>query len=695
VTNVSVEILLLSWFYIVPFSSFLPVTRLVALLYLEESFENQIIYCRQFGTCHHGVCQVYINTEETFCRCDEGWFGAKCDEKRPTDLCEGLNCSRLFSKCVVYNNNAFCLCALGRQGPKCETPFDGCLFIRCENNGTCVSLDERTISHVCICPNNYFGNLCQYPSAQLKLNIPSNIPYIPLLIIHFLRAPVSAPGVFLHQDFYFYRNVYPRTQLIINDTSNTILSPFIFAQIFFDANSLYGSYYLISLSNANRSYLTSEIRETHHCPHVNEYLNSTLIKERWLKRIKFYHLLIKDVKCFHDEAYMCLIDKIGLPDCLIYNHNVANCSDGKICRNGGRCLQRKRLGQLDYVCICPQCTGGAFCQIQMSEYSLTLDSVLGQTILNDVSLSGQPLIIKVLIILISIMLMIGFICNLCSFIVFRNKEILKIGCGYYLLILSIINQITLILFVSHTIYLIISQMIIINNKKLLEINCLLFYFIFQTFLSFCDWIYTCISFERTVCTIKGINFNKLLSVRMVKFVIPILFIGVILTSVHNIFNHGLITDPRADDRFWCVIEYKQPWLRTYAISIDLFNIFTPFCINLICAIILIISLSITRKRLAAKERYRTIIISQCRQHKDILVAPFTIIITKLPLVIASLVIKCISEQWHIYLSLFAYCLSLMPLISTFLIFVFPSNSYMKKFKETVQHFRLRMTNNYL
>ncbi len=84
--------------------------------------------------------------------------------------------------------------------------------------------------------------------------------------------------------------------------------------------------------------------------------------------------MIKDVKYFYDEAYMCLIDKIGLPDCLIYNHNVANCSDRKISRNDGQCLQRKRLGQLDYVCICPQCTGGAFCQIQMREYSLTLEN---------------------------------------------------------------------------------------------------------------------------------------------------------------------------------------------------------------------------------------------------------------------------------------------------------------------------------
>ncbi len=40
-------------------------------------------------------------------------------------------------------------------------------------------------------------------------------------------------------------------------------------------------------------------------------------------------------------------------------------------------MQPKILGKLTYICICFQCTGGSFCRIQMNEYSLTLDFVLG------------------------------------------------------------------------------------------------------------------------------------------------------------------------------------------------------------------------------------------------------------------------------------------------------------------------------
>jgi hypothetical protein len=350
VTNISVEPTRLSWLYLVQFSAFLPVTRLAALLHLEEPSAKQLVRCRNFSTCQHGVCQVFVNSAEPFCRCEDGWFGSMCYQRQSIDLCTNINCSRRFSKCVIYNNHAFCLCVLGRMGPKCEIPFDTCSSIECENNGTCISLDERTISQVCICLTPHFGNRCQYTSAELKVNIPSTLPYISALTIHFLHAPKNLSGMLNHRDFLLFRNVHPKTQLVINYMGQTILPPFIFAQLF-NSDSFYDSYYLLVLSNTNQSHLTTEIRGSHRCPHVNEYLNSTLINASPLKRIKFYHLYMKNVKCFYDEIYMCLIDKNGFHDCLIYNHNVANCTERNYCENGGRCFQRKKLGQFDYICV--------------------------------------------------------------------------------------------------------------------------------------------------------------------------------------------------------------------------------------------------------------------------------------------------------------------------------------------------------
>ncbi|UJR24270.1 hypothetical protein I4U23_027237 [Adineta vaga] len=687
VTNTSIEPTILSWYYFIQFSAFLPVTRLSILLNLVEPSHNQMLMCQMFGPCQHGTCQIFVNTGTPFCRCHNGWFGNLCEHKRTIDLCQNLNCSRTFSRCVIQNNHAFCLCTLGRMGPKCEVLFDVCSSIYCQNNGTCISIDQKSIPQVCMCSISYFGNLCQHTTAQLQIQIPFNISYIPMMITHFLYTPSTVPGVLLHQDFFFHRNLHSNTQLIIYNYNHINLPPIIITQIFFDSISPYGNYYLLSLTNTNRSKLIITLQEIQHCSNANLYLNATLIHQSWLKRIKFYPLSMKHLQCFYDEAYMCLVDTKGFPHCLIFNHHVTNCTKRNLCEHNGRCLQSKSLGRLEYVCLCPQCTSGDFCQILMNEYSITLDSMLGPIISTNISLHKQSITIKILLIIISLMFIIGFISNICSFLVFRHQDIQQIGCGYYLKILSIINQITIIIFVIRIIYLIYSQIMIIHNMKILNITCYLFDFILQSSISFCDWLHTCIACERTITAMKGTQFNKGLSVRMVKFIIPTLLFQVILTSIHHVFNHILIQDPRSNIRFWCVIKHRQSWLRIYEICISIFNNVIPLCINFICGIVLLISLSIKHRRVSPKKRYRTIFMSNMRLHKDLLIAPLIMIMTKLPLLIISLSVKCLQQQWQIYLSLFAYCLSLMPMISTFFTFVWPSNSYMRKFQEQLSCFK--------
>ena len=356
-------------------------------------------------------------------------------------------------------------------------------------------------------------------------------------------------------------------------------------------------------------------------------------------------------------------------------------SERNYCENEGRCLQRQKLGQLDYLCVCPQCTAGVFCQIQMNEYSMTLDSIFGPVVLTDVPLGDQPMMIRISIGLISVMFVVGLLSNICSLLVFRHKDIQQVGCGHYLLLLSIFNQVTITIFVCRVIYLIVSQMTVIGNVQLLRVTCFLFDFALQVCIAFCDWLYTCIACERTFSTLKGVRFDKSQSIRASKFVMLILAVLVIVTSIHQVFNHVLITDPRSDARLWCVIKHPHAWLRIYDICLNIINNFLPLFINVIAGIMLLVSLAKTRHRLSKKERYQTVFVSQLRQHKDLLIAPLIIFVAKFPIFIIAIAIKCIREERHIYLSLSAYYLSLAPLISTFLIFVCPSTSYMKKFKE--------------
>jgi hypothetical protein len=202
---------------------------------------------------------------------------------------------------------------------------------------------------------------------------------------------------------------------------------------------------------------------------------------------------------------------------------------------------------------------------------MTLDSIFGPVVLTDVPLSDQPMMIRISIGLICVMFIVGLLSNICSILVFRHKDIQQVGCGRYLLLLSIFNQVTITIFLCRVIYLIISQMTVINNVQLLRVTCFLLDFALQVCIAFFDWLYTCIVRERTFSTLKGICFDKSQSIRVSKFVMPILALLVIVTSIHQVFNRVLITDPRSDARLWCVIKYPHAWLRIYQICLSTIN----------------------------------------------------------------------------------------------------------------------------
>ena len=192
--------------------------------------------------------------------------------------------------------------------------------------------------------------------------------------------------------------------------------------------------------------------------------------------------------------------------------------------------------------------------------------------------------------------------------------------------------------------------------------------------------------NRVECAIKGARFNKANSVRATKFVIPILIIVLLLTTIHSPLNQTLVADPRNDERFWCVIKFRYNWMEIYTASISLFNAISPFVINLISAITLLISFSRTKQRTHTTKSYQHILVKQMRQHKDLIMGPMLMIIFKVPFIIVTLIIKCVKSNRQFYLALITYFLSLIPLTATFTIFVMPAPSYMRIFRQKSKYF---------
>ncbi|UJR19774.1 hypothetical protein I4U23_022908 [Adineta vaga] len=659
-----------TWLFPVQFS-FLPVNRLAVRLISEQRSLDRIL-CNQLD-CKHGSCQMFSNVDRAFCRCFTNWTGSTCNQRASAWNCRQPSIS------TIVNGYALCICPLGRTGRQCQVIHSSCHLIQCRNGGTCVSLDVRTEEHACLCPEHYSGNECQYKDAHLYLSISNDLSKVPVLILHFLHVPKYLPGMLIHRDVHFSSNVQTNRQLLIHDENEEYLPPIIIAQFINEPKSFYGSYYLVASLSDNRTILTTSIIPIHRCPHVNERLNSMLINSEWLKRIKFYHKYFQNVTCFYDEVYMCLVDEQHVPDCLHFNHAIHNCTDKNYCENNGRCLQRKRSGQLNFACVCPECVSGNFCQIKMTRFFLTLDSLLSGIIITDAPWKQQPSLIKILTTFVIVIFIVGITSNLMSFLTCINSDIRQYGCGNYLLVLSFVSLLAIIFFAIHFIHLLVSQITIIKNRQWLIISCTLFDFLLSFLLSLCDWLTACIACERASNSLRGIHFDRRASVRAVKFVIPLLIISLILILLHRPFNQDLLNDPYNNERFWCIIKFRQSWLLYYTIVINILNTIVPFLINLISAIMFLIHFSWIRQRSNTKKRYSTVLKKEFYKHKDLIISPLCMIIFKVPWIIAMLVIKCVQSSWQLYLTITVYCLSLMPLVTTFLIFILPAPSYRKVF----------------
>ncbi|CAF1063782.1 unnamed protein product [Adineta ricciae] len=314
----------------------------------------------------------------------------------------------------------------------------------------------------------------------------------------------------------------------------------------------------------------------------------------------------RDVKCFYDETYVCLINSEQFPDCLQFNHELNNCTKRNYCQNHGRCLQWKRSSDINFICVRSKCTSGSFCQLKMEQFFLTFDSMLAEIIV--------------------LIFVIGLVSTILSYLTFLDPKLRKVGCGNYLLILSVFNQLTLIVFVLRFTYFIVSQMKTIENRQFLSTSCVILDFVLSLQIYMCDWLTVCISSERMINIIKGIQFNRRQSVVLTKFIVPLFISFVIVTLLHQPFTRMLIIDPQNDQRFWCVINFSSAQLEYY-------TIYTR-----------------NKQRAHNQQKHVAIMMKQIHRHKDLLISPLLIILLKMPSILMMIIIKCIQYKWQRYFS---------------------------------------------
>ena len=184
-----------------------------------------------------------------------------------------------------------------------------------------------------------------------------------------------------------------------------------------------------------------------------------------MKKVKYYHRACKvsnTSNWFYDEAFLCFCDKDRVPDCLFFKREETHCTKD-YCKNNARCVKNDFNGVWDFGCVRSECAYGSLCQLTTAQYTLSLDLMLGQDILQNVSLTEQPLLIKIVLAVLILMLSLGFVSNVLSLFTFKQPKVQEFGCGVYLFYMSLVGPLGLIIFVSRFFYLLGTQLYNVDN----------------------------------------------------------------------------------------------------------------------------------------------------------------------------------------------------------------------------------------
>ncbi|CAF0927239.1 unnamed protein product [Adineta ricciae] len=686
-----------SWYYILPFK-FLPVQRLsVQLILVNTVF-------RSLGTCIHGTRMPYMNSEQTWCHCEPGWIGTEC-RYRDT-VCHPNPCFA-GSICISVREQYVCLCPSNRFGPTCRIETTHiCHSDICHNNGSCLTLDvngrigERRF--YCLCPLGFTGLKCEKKAARFNIRFESE------LINKYLHAPaiifrLSRVGHLAQlEDSYKYmiKNVQLAKSLPTFYRDPKVHHfDFAFVQLFISAHDIFGKYYLIASNNTLSSgkeehLLAMDINSTvlaqNYCPYIDQLFNTTILRLVSLQRAKYYQQPCQNhsqLMCFHDESFICVCDRYHITKCFNYAHRSMNCSSSHSCLNGGLCLQQDEIrNPLDYLCICEECFFGERCQFTTSQYTISLDALVGSLILVDTPFPQQPFLIQMIFFIISALFCIGFCLNTLTTALFIcQKDCQSTGCGFYIIASSVLGIGCLGVLMLKCIALILLP------ELSSGMSCILIEYFLKYLPTVVDWTHTCVLLERVSTIRKGASFNKETSKNIAKIVIPSLILLIGISLMHDPFHRQSIIDPRLTQgrRPWCMVEFSTSISKFYNMIINMSHYFIPFIINLICAVIIILYVSRMKSKIKS-QTYSKVLKKQILACKHLIISPIVLIILALPRLTFATIFTCISNStpWRIYLLLVSHLLSFFPQIGTLFIFVLPSTDYTNELRIFTKKLRL-------
>ena len=452
------------------------------------------------------------------------------------------------------------------------------------------------------------------------------------------------------------------------------------------------NYYLPAIRQSQESHISTSISPIQRCRSINELLNSTIMSWPRIRQTKYYHIPCQtqhDLPCFSDGSYMCLCTLEHYANCFQLDNKLdLACQDKTYCQHEAECFQDNPTCPVNKLCICTDCYFGDRCQFYAQSIGSTLEDILRYEIRPNATWAEQSVSIKVSAALTIIMFAVGLINNVVSIITFQSKDSRKVGCGMYLLALSITSLLALIMLTIKFWFVILTQINTNVNRSVLHGGCISIEPLLKLMLYTSNWLNACVAIERVVTLFKGVSFNQSKSKRIARWIILFLPAFIMGTIIHEPLYRDLFDD-KEEHRIWCVPYYSHS-VQVYNTFILVFHFAIPFSCNFLSGVFIIISAARHRSKARTERTYKQHLREQLKEHKQLLISPLILVVLSLPQAVISALPGCVKSSRNPSLYLSGYFISFIPSVIVFVIFVLPSDFYKKEFKNSLTKLRRRL-----
>lgn len=367
--------------------------------------------------------------------------------------------------------------------------------------------------------------------------------------------------------------------------------------------------------------------------------------------------------CFHDQQYFCLCraEHQGA-ECFLQDIRLDHCDK---CLSGGKCLQGDLNNVNDFICLCPSCHQGHRCEFNLGAFGFTLDSLV-------VDDSKQNKIFYTCI--AGLLFIVGLLSNLSSFLTFKRPTPRKFGVGNCLLVVTALNQLVL--------FFLLFKFIAITLQSSTAESCQVVSYLLSVFTRSTYWLTSWITINRLLLIIfptSSLPRSPPLAITINILMLIFLF----AVHIHEILCYTNIQHLSTGSLI-CVTNFDTALVSTYNRISTLIHFFIPFFIQAISITWLIALIARSRAKTTGKRIPLTEVLKkQFRAQKGLYVTPMIIILSVLPQAILTFRFACTSlTDWQRHALLASYLLSYSPAALSFLLYILPSTSYRKEFRET-------------